>query len=203
MLLLLLACNGKDDSSGADDSSTPGGRRFAGTIVDHTTGDPIPDADICLFAENTCGQTSADGAFTLFSDRPNDEEFALLAAEPGWVALTVPYTVPEGDAPAGVFEMWSVDLAPDHAKSATLLVTTVDASGSPRTGVTISVEGATDVTTGTSGEALFTELADDGSATITTSASCTGVYAWEALEDGAFRANLETGRFFSTRLRCE
>jgi hypothetical protein len=202
MLLFFIACTDKDDSSGGDDS-TPGGRRFAGSIVDHASGEPIPDADVCLFPENTCGQTSADGSFTLFSDRPNDEEFALLVAEPGWVALTVPYTVPKGDAPEGVFEMWSVDLVPDSAKSATLLVTTVDASGAPQAGIPISVEGASDAKTDGSGEALFTGLADDGSATITAGAACTGLYAWAALEDGAYRANLEIGKFFSTRLRCE
>ena len=202
MILLLLACNGKDDSVGADDSSTPVGRRFAGSIVDHATGDPIPDADICLAIENTCQQTSSDGSFTLFSDREKDEEFLLLVAEPGWVTLTVPYTVPKGDAPDGVFEMWGEDLVPDNAKSATLLVTTVDDAGA-RAGVAISVEGATDTKTDTSGEALFMGLADNASATISADASCTGLYAWEALADGAFRANLEIGRFFSTRLRCE
>ena len=204
MILLLLACKGKDDSAGADDSSTPGGRRFAGSIVDHATGDPIPDADICLAIENTCQQTSTDGSFTLFSDREKDEEFLLLVAEPGWVTLTVPYTVPKGDAPDGVFEMWAEDLVPDSATSATLLVTTVDDAGG-RVAVPVAVEGGHDMAT-TTGEALFTGLADNANATITTDASCTGLYAWDALgalPDGAFRANLEVGRFFSTRLQCE
>ena len=203
MLLLLLACTGKDDSVAADDSSTSGGRRFAGAIVDHATGDPIPDADICLYPDDTCQQTSSDGSFTLFSDRDEDEEFLLLVAEPGWVTLTVPYTVPKGDAPDGVFEMWGEDLVPDSATSATLLVTTVDDAGG-RVAVPVAVEGGHGVAT-TTGEALFTGLADNANATITADASCTGLFAWEALGvlEGAFRANLEVGRFFSTRLRCE
>ena len=203
MLLLLLACTGKDDSSAADDSSTPEGRRFAGTIVDHATGDPIPDADICLAIENTCQQTSSDGSFTLFSDRDDDDEFALLVVEPGWVALTVPYTVPKGDAPDGVFEMWGDDLVPDSTTTATLVVTVVDANDGPVAGRTISVEGADDQPTESSGEALFLGLADDGNATISVAGDCTDVFAWGALEAGAFRANLEIGKLFSTRLRCE
>lgn len=203
MLLLLLACTGKDDSATADDSSTPVGRRFAGTIVDHASGDPIPDADICLAIENTCQQTSADGSFTLFSDRKDDDEFALLVAEPGWVALTVPYTVPKGDAPDGVFEMWGEDLVPDGATTATLVVTIVDANDDPVAETTISVEGAPDIDTDASGEALFLGLADDANATISVDGTCTDVFAWGALKAGAFRANLEIGKLFSTRIRCE
>lgn len=203
MLLLLLACTGKDDSVAADDSSASGGRRFAGAIVDHATGDPIPDADICLYPDDTCQQTSSDGSFTLFSDRDEDEEFLLLVAEPGWVTLTVPYTVPKGDAPDGVFEMWGVDLLPDSTTTATLVVTVVDADGNPAAGRTISVEGADDLATDGSGEALFLGLADDASATISVAGDCTDVFAWGALKAGAFRANLEIGKLFSTRLRCE
>jgi len=203
MLLLLLACTGKDDSSPADDSATPTGRRFAGSIVDHATGDPIPDADICLAIEKTCQQTSSDGSFTLFSDRDEDDEFKLVVAEPGWVTLTVPYTVPKGDAPDGVFEMWGTDLVPDSATTATLVVTVQDAAGDPIAGRTISVEGATDVDTDSSGTALFLGLADDANATISTAGSCTGLFTWDALEAGTFRANLEIGKLFSTRLQCE
>jgi len=203
MLLLLLACTGKDDSAAADDSSTPVGRRFAGTIVDHATGDPIPDADICLAIENTCEQTSSDGSFTLFSDRDDDDEFALLVAEPGWVTLTVPYTVPKGDAPDGVFEMWGEDLVPDSATTATLVVTIQGPDGDPVAGQTVSVEGADDLETDGSGEALFLGLADDASATISVGGTCTDVFAWDALKAGAFRANLEIGKLFSTRFRCE
>ena len=203
MLILLLACTGKDDSSAADDSGTPAGRRFAGKIVDHTSGDPIPDADTCLYPENTCEQTSSDGSFTLFSDRNDDDEFELLVAEPGWVTLTVPYTVPKGDAPEGVFEMWGKDLVPDSATTATLVVTLVDASDDPVAARTVSVEGADDQETDGSGEALFLGLADDANATISVDASCTGAFAWGALKAGAFRANLEIGKLFSTRLQCE
>jgi hypothetical protein len=202
MLWLLLACTGKDDSATSDDSATPSGRRFAGSIVDHATGDPIPDADICLAIESACQQTSSDGSFTLFSDREDDDEFELLVAEPGWVTLTVPYTVPKGDAPDGVFEMWGKDLVPDSATTATLVVTVQDASGDPVSGRTVSVEGADDVETDSSGAALFLGLADDANAAIS-AGSCTGVFAWGALEAGAFRANLEIGKLFSTRLQCE
>jgi hypothetical protein len=203
MLLLLLACTGKGDSVAGDDSSTPGGRRFAGAIVDRASGDPIPDADVCLFPENTCEQTSADGSFTLFSQRAEDEEFSLLVAEPGWVKLTVPYTVPKGDAQEGVFEMWGDDLVPDSATTATLLVTVVDADGDPVSGRTVTVEGASALDTDGSGEALFLGLTDDANASIALPGPCTDVFAWGALEAGAFRANLEIGHFFSTRLRCE
>ena len=203
MLIFLLACSGKDDSSAADDSATPTGRRFAGSIVDHATGDPIPDADICLAIENTCQQTSSDGSFTLFSDRKDDDEFELLVAEPGWVTLTVPYTVPKGDAPDGVFEMWGKDLVPDSATTATLVVNVQDANGDPVSGRTISVEGADDIETDSSGAALFLGLADDANATISAEGSCTGVFAWAAMTAGAFRANLEIGKLFSTRLQCE
>src|SRR6185436_17341112 len=203
MLLLLLACTGKDDSSAPDDSATPTGRRFAGSIVDHATGDPIPDADVCLYPENTCQQTSSDGSFTLFSDRKDDDEFELLVAEPGWVTLTVPYTVPKGDAPDGVFEVWGKDLVPDSATTATLGVNVQDANGDPVSGRTISVEGADDIETDSSGAALFLGLADDANATISAEGSCTGVFAWAAMTAGAFRANLEIGKLFSTRLQCE
>jgi hypothetical protein len=203
MLLLLLACSGKDDSAVPDDSATPSGRRFAGSIVDHASGDPIPDADTCLYPENTCEQTSSDGSFTLFSNRDEDEEFELLVAEPGWVTLTVPYTVPKGDAPDGVFEMWGKDLVPDSATTATLVVTVVDADDNPVSGKTVSVEGADDVATDGSGQALFLGLADDANATISVDGSCTDAFAWSALKAGAFRANLEIGKLFSTRLRCE
>jgi hypothetical protein len=204
ILPLLLACSGNGgDSAPGDDTAAPTGRAFTGAIVDHRTGEPIPDADICLFDDNVCQQTGADGSFTLFSQRADDTEFALLVAEPGWLTLTVPFTVPQGDGPSGIFEMWSTDDVDDGAKSATLLVTAVD-GGLPNGEVTISVEGAAaPVTTGASGEALFEGLGDDGSATITTDPPCTGVWAWEAMQEGAFRANLEIGRFFSTRLNCE
>jgi hypothetical protein len=203
MLLLFFACTGKDDSSAADDSSTPGGRRFAGAIVDHATGDPISDADVCLNPGNVCQQTSADGSFTLLSDRDDDDEFVLLVAEPGWVALTVPYPVPKGDAPDGVFEMWGEDLVPDSTTTATLVVTVVDADGDPVAGRTVSVEGADDLATDGSGVALFLQLADDANATIELEGTCTDLYAWDSLGGDAFRANLEIGRLFSTRLRCE
>jgi hypothetical protein len=203
MLLLLLACTEKDDSSAADDSSTPLGRRFAGAIVDHATGDPIPDADICLNPGNVCQQTAADGAFTLFSDRDDDDEFVLLVAEPGWVALTVPYTVPKGDAPDGVFEMWGEDLVPDSMTTATLVVTVQGEDGDPIAGRTVSVEGADDEQTDGSGSALFLGLTDDANATIEVDGSCTDLFAWASLGGDAFRANLEIGKLFSTRLRCE
>jgi hypothetical protein len=202
MLLLFLACTGKDDSAAPDDSSAASGRRFAGSIVDHATGDPIPDADVCLYPENTCQQTSTDGSFTLLSDRDDDDEFELLVAEPGWVTLTVPYTVPKGDAPDGVFEMWGKDLVPDSTTTATLVVTVEDADGEP-SGRTVSVEGADGQVTDSSGVALFLGLADDANATISVDGSCTEVFAWGALKAGAFRANLEVGKLFSTRLRCE
>ena len=205
MLLLLLACNGKDDSAAADDSGVPSGRRFAGTIVDHLSGDPIPDADICLLPENVCQQTSSDGAFTIYSQRPKDEEFKLFVAEPPWVTLAVPLTVPSGDAPEDTFEMWTTDEIADGASSATLLVTVIDGvSDLPSSGVTVSLEGASEATTDTAGEALFVGLDENNSATITVSGvTCTGLYAWAGLTDGTFRAKLENGTFFSTRLRCQ
>jgi hypothetical protein len=109
---------------------------------------------------------SSDGSFTLFPIGKDDDEFELLVAEPGWVTLTVPYTVPKGDAPDGVFEMWGKDLVPDSATTATLVVNVQDAIGDPvLVGPSPSRARTTSRRTG-SGAALFLGLADDANATI-------------------------------------
>jgi hypothetical protein len=232
MLWLLLACSGKgsDDSSPIDDSSTAPGRRFAGTIVDASSGEPVPDADVCLYPENACVLSGNDGAFTIHSLREDDEEFLLLVSETAFVMLTVPFTVaPGADGPEDTFALWplerldaiadDVGTTADTEDLATLLVALVDGSGTGVAGRSVNLDPAkgegpyyaTDDDTfaaGTAtteeGEVLFLNVPENGSVKILVDgAPCTLDHSWVGLTDGTFRANLVAGRMFATRIRCD